>query len=79
MAAAPRQWTEEMKLEALNALDPTADRAVQKKVLEEALADKHFRVVAKAAALAVDALAVYERNTKLHERVQAALAKRSDG
>jgi HEAT repeat protein len=52
MSEPTRQKSEEKKLEALNALDPTADRSVQNATIEKYLADKHFRVVARAATLA---------------------------
>src|SRR6266702_3797812 len=52
MSQPRRQNSEERKLEALNALDPTADRSVQNATIEKYLADKHFRVVARAATLA---------------------------
>src|ERR1700736_3512461 len=42
----------EKKLDALNALDPTADRSVQNATIKKYLADKHCRVVARAATLA---------------------------
>jgi HEAT repeat protein len=50
----------EKKLKALNALDPTADRSVQSATIEKYLADKHFRVVARAATLAGER-ALHER------------------
>jgi HEAT repeat protein len=56
-----RQRSEEKKLEALNALDPAADRSVQSATIERYLADKHFRVVARAATLAGE--------RSLHERL----------
>src|SRR6267142_2143793 len=52
MGESKRQKPEDRKLEALNALDPTADRSVQNATIEKCLADKHFRVVARAATLA---------------------------
>jgi HEAT repeat protein len=52
MSKTMRQKSEEKKLAALNALDPAADRAVQNATIEKYLADKHFRVVARAATLA---------------------------
>src|SRR3981081_1425109 len=52
MGEPTRQKSEEKKLEALNALDPTADRSVQNATIEKYLADKHFRVAARAATLA---------------------------
>jgi HEAT repeat protein len=57
----PRQEAVEQSLETLNALQPTADRALQNAVVRKHLEDRHFRVVAKAASLA-------EERT-LHERV----------
>lgn len=69
MAVSARQKTE-AQLDALNALDPAADRVMQNEALGKALADKSFRVVAKAATLAgerhlhereKDLLAAYER------------------
>jgi HEAT repeat protein len=65
MAVSARQKTE-AQLDALNALDPAAERASQNEVIGKALADKSFRVVAKAATLAG------ERH--LHEREQDLLA-----
>jgi len=50
----------EKKLKALNALDPAADRSVQNATVERYLADKHFRVVARAATLAGER-ALHER------------------
>jgi HEAT repeat protein len=47
-----RPRPEEKKLEMLGNLDAAADRAVQSAALEPFLADKHFRVVSKAATLA---------------------------
>jgi len=61
MNAAPRNRPEEKKLDALNALDATADRAVQNEAIKTALADKHYRVVAKGALLAEE--------RSLHERM----------
>jgi HEAT repeat protein len=52
MTESTRQKPEDRRLEALNALDPAADRGVQNAVIKKALADKHFRVVARAATLA---------------------------
>jgi HEAT repeat protein len=52
VADATRKQVEEEKLEALNALDPAADRTVQNATIEKYLADKHFRVVSRAARLA---------------------------
>ncbi len=52
MRGAKRQRSEEKKLEALSALDPSADRSVQNATIEKYLADEHFRVVARAATLA---------------------------
>jgi HEAT repeat protein len=50
MGAAARTTPDE-KLDALNAIDPAADRSVQNAALQKALEDKHFRVVAKGATL----------------------------
>jgi HEAT repeat protein len=50
----------EKKLQALNALDPTADRSVQNATIEKYLADKHSRVAARAATLAGER-ALHER------------------
>src|ERR1700730_3467714 len=47
-----RQESAEKKLEALNALNPAADRSVQNATIKKCLADKHCRVVARAATLA---------------------------
>jgi HEAT repeat protein len=47
-----RPRPEEKKLEALSSVDGAADRVVQSTAIKPFLADKHFRVVAKAAALA---------------------------
>lgn len=55
------QKPEERNLDALNALDPTADRAAQNAAVHKHLEDRHFRVVAKAASLAEE--------RALHERV----------
>lgn len=55
------QRPEEQLLDALGALDPTADRAVQNEVVQKHLEDRHARVVAKAARLAEE--------RALHERV----------
>jgi hypothetical protein len=52
MRESKRQKPEDKKLEALNALDPTADRSVQNATIGKCLADKHYRVVARAATLA---------------------------
>src|SRR5882724_11823156 len=52
MSQPRRLNSEERKLEALNALDPTADRSVQNAAIEKFLADKNFRVVARAATIA---------------------------
>jgi hypothetical protein len=52
--------TPDEKIEALGALSATAERAVQNEVIQKALEDKHFRVVAKAATLAGE--------RSLHER-----------
>jgi hypothetical protein len=46
-----RRRPEESKLEALNGIDATADRAAQSATIKPFLGDKHFRVVAKAANL----------------------------
>jgi hypothetical protein len=48
----PRPQPEEKSLDALNALAPTADRAAQNVAIKQALENKHFRVVARAAVLA---------------------------
>jgi len=61
MSKPTRQKTEDRKLEALKTLDPTADRSVQNAAIEQYLADKHFRVVARAATLAGE--------RSLHERI----------
>lgn len=50
----------EKKLTALSALDPTVERSVQNSTIEKYLADKHFRVVARAATLAGER-ALHER------------------
>lgn len=55
------QRPEERSLDALGALGPTADRAVQNATVQKYLADPHFRVVAKAASLAEE--------RALHERI----------
>ena len=47
-----RQRPEDRKLAVLNALDPAADRSIQNDTIKKYLADKHFRVVARAATLA---------------------------
>ncbi len=47
-----RPRPEEKKLEALSSVDGAADRVVQSAAIRPFLADKHFRVVAKAATLA---------------------------
>ncbi len=47
-----RPRPEEKKLEALSSVDGAADRVVQSAAIKPFLADKHFRVVAKAATLA---------------------------
>lgn len=62
MSKPPRQGDEGQSLEALNALEPTADRAVQNALVQKHLENRHFRVVAKAARLA--------EGRALHERVQ---------
>jgi HEAT repeat protein len=56
-----RQEAVEQSLAALNALEPTADRAVQNAVVQQYLEDRHHRVVAKAAGVAEE--------RALHERV----------
>lgn len=56
-----RQEAVEQRLDALNALQPTADRAMQNAVVQKHLEDRHYRVVAKAAGLAEE--------RALHERV----------
>jgi HEAT repeat protein len=61
MSTSARPRPEEAKLDALNALDPSADRAVQNEALRRALQDKHARVVAKGAMLAGE--------RALHERI----------
>jgi HEAT repeat protein len=58
---AARQEAVEQSLDALNALQPTADRAVQNAVVQKHLEDRHYRVVARAASLAGE--------RSLHERV----------
>src|SRR5215470_6674168 len=55
---------EERKLDALNALDPAVDRSQQNAAIKRFLADKHFRVVAKAARLAGER-ALHERMADL--------------
>jgi HEAT repeat protein len=55
------QRTAEQELEALNALEPTADRALQNEAVRKCLENRHARVVAKAARLAEE--------RALHERV----------
>jgi len=55
----PGPW--ELQLAALNALDPAAERAIQNETISRALADRHFRVVARAATLAGE--------RALHERI----------
>jgi HEAT repeat protein len=52
MTPPTRPRPEDAKLDALNALDPSADRAVQNEAIGRALQDKYARVVAKGAALA---------------------------
>ena len=47
-----RPRPEEKKLEMLGNLDPAADRVAQSAALEPFLADKHYRVVSRAATLA---------------------------
>lgn len=56
----------EDRLQALNALEPAAPRARQNEAVSAALADPHFRVVARAAALAGE--------RSLHERTADLLA-----
>jgi hypothetical protein len=56
-----QQKAEEQGLEALSSLQPTAERAVQNAVVQTHLEHRHFRVVAKAAALAEE--------RALHERI----------
>jgi HEAT repeat protein len=51
MGASSRHKSDEAKLDALNALDPASDRAAQDAAIRQALEDKYFRVVAKAATL----------------------------
>jgi HEAT repeat protein len=65
MGVSAKQKSEAL-LDALNALDPAAERATQNDVIGKALADRYFRVVAKAATLAG------ERH--LHEREKDLLA-----
>lgn len=65
MAVSARQKSE-AQLDALQALDPAAERATQNEIIGKALGDKYARVVAKAARLAG------ERH--LHEREQDLLA-----
>jgi HEAT repeat protein len=73
MRQAPRQSADakaQAALDALNAIDPVTPRAVQVATLRKALTDRHFLVVARAAALAGDKL--------LHELItdlQAAYAR----
>jgi HEAT repeat protein len=66
MSTSPRPRPEEAKLDALNALDPSSDRTVQNEAVGRALKDKHYRVVAKAAALAGER-ALHERLPDLLE------------
>jgi HEAT repeat protein len=61
MSTPARPRPEEAKLDALNALDSSADRAVQNEAIRRALQDKHARVVAKGATLAGERM--------LHERI----------
>jgi len=61
MSEQPQPRPEEQKLEALGALDPSVDRSQQNAAIKRFLADKHFRVVAKAAKLAGE--------RSLHERM----------
>jgi HEAT repeat protein len=65
MGSSTRQKSE-AQLDALNALDATAERATQNEVIGKALGDKYFRVVAKAATLAGE--------RSLHEREKDLLA-----
>ena len=66
MSPPSRPRPEDAKLDALNALDATADRAVQNEAIGKALQDKHYRVVARAAVLAEE--------RQLHERIGDLLA-----
>jgi HEAT repeat protein len=66
MSATPRPKPEEAKLDALNALAVTADRAVQAEAILRAIQDKHYRVAAKGALLAGERL--------FHERLSDLLA-----
>jgi len=50
-ASTMRSRPEEKKLEILSTIDSAVDRAVQSAILKPYLADKHFRVVCKAATL----------------------------
>lgn len=59
-----RQRTAEQSLEALNALEPTTDRALQNEAVQRYLEDRHARVVAKAARLAEER-ALHERMSDL--------------
>jgi HEAT repeat protein len=52
MSTSSQHKSAEARLEALNALDPASDRAAQEAAIRQALEDKYFRVVAKAATLA---------------------------
>jgi HEAT repeat protein len=54
MSTPSKPRPEEKKLDALNALDPMADRATLNAAIRAALEDKHYRVVAKGALLAQD-------------------------
>jgi HEAT repeat protein len=65
MGSSTRQKSE-AQLDALNALDATADRATQNAAIGKALGDKYFRVVARAATLAGERV--------LHEREKDLLA-----
>lgn len=64
MSEQPPQRPEEQRLEALSALDPAMDRAQQNAAIKRFLADRHFRVVAKAARLAGER-SLHERMTDL--------------
>ncbi len=66
MSPPARPRPEDAKLDALNALDAAADRAVQNEAIARALQDKNYRVVARAASLAEE--------RQLHERIGDLLA-----
>jgi HEAT repeat protein len=66
VSATNRPRPEEAKLDALNAFEAAADRAVVDDAVARALQDKNYRVVRKAAALAEERL--------LHERIPDLLA-----